>query len=330
MNRDQNQIEDVLAKLDVLAPQDQAEKARPGVMLARIKAQSAPDSRWTGLWQLFQRPVSRSRRFAMVAAIVLALTVAFSFPGVRTAAAEFLGSFRVQRFAPISISPEQITLLQEMAAEGLTPGEFEQVTEATPMEAAKDAAEASALAGFTVRLPGTLADPASYQVGHPGDVRFIIDVAGARAMMEAAGVDPMLLPETVDGQAVDVTAFDGVTTVWDEGFILHQSPSPEVTYPPDVDLNVLGQAALQFLGMSEFEAAAAAATIDWTSTFVLPIPSEFATYEEVSVDGASGLIIKSLDGTISGIVWQKDGIVYVLSGEVKDAAVLLEVADSLE
>ena len=42
------------------------------------------------------------------------------------------------------------------------------------------------------------------------------------------------------------------------------------------------------------------------------------------------LLSRVLDGSISGIVWQKDGIVYVLSGEVDDAVSLLEIANSFE
>ena len=160
-------------------------------------------------------------------------------------------------------------------------------------------------------------------------MRLTIDLAGARALLAAAGLDPLILPDAVDGQAVEVVTSPGVTASWPDGVVLFQTTSPQVTYPPGVDLQVMGEAALQFLGMSAAEAANLAATIDWTSTFVLPIPTGVATYEEVVVAGGPGLLISSLDGQMSGLVWQKNGNVYVLSSSDQAESDLLAIADSM-
>ena len=65
------------------------------------------------------------RRFAAVGlTVVVAIAVLMAFPSVRAAASDFLGLFRVQQFAPISVSPQQLALLERLGEEGLEPGEF--------------------------------------------------------------------------------------------------------------------------------------------------------------------------------------------------------------
>jgi hypothetical protein len=93
-----------------------------------------------------------------------------------------------------------------------------------------------------------------------------------------------------------------------------QGPSPVVTYPPGIDPVVMGQALLQVLGMDAASAAQVAQSIDWTSTLLMPVPTQFATYSEVSVGGATGVALTPLDGTEqTGLIWQRGGSIYMLN-----------------
>jgi hypothetical protein len=109
--------------------------------------------------------------------------------------------------------------------------------------------------------------------------------------------------------------------------MLNQSSSPLIEYPEDVDTAALGQALLQALGMDARQARRLAQSIDWTSTLLLPIPEGIATFSEVDVDGVGGLAFSSYDGVNNAILWQKDGVVYVLNGGQLDE--LVDVANSL-
>jgi hypothetical protein len=92
----------------------------------------------------------------------------------------------------------------------------------------------------------------------------------------------------------------------------------------------LGQALLQVLGMEESAAQRMAASIDWASTLLLPIPSEAATFSEVFVDGVSGVALTPLDvRDEGGLLWQKDGQIYILAG-TGSIDQLLELASTLE
>ena len=269
------------------------------------------------------------RKSLLVSGLALLMVVAlFMSPAVRAAASDFLGLFRVQKFAPISISPRQMAVLQQVAEQGLYPGEIVMAQEPGQPQIAESVEKAAELAGMAVRTLTNLDQASEIWVASGGNGQLVINLDNARAILNAAEVDPKLLPDSLDGANINVTLYPSVEQSWADGTVLFQTASPEVAYPEDVDVTLLGQALLEMLGMSRNEARQLAANIDWTSTLVLPIPQEFATFSEVSVDGVSGLALTSVEGFGSSLMWQKDGIIYLLTneGNVDD---LLELATSL-
>ncbi len=271
------------------------------------------------------------RRYATAVALAaIMLIFAFTFPNVRAAASEFLSLFRVQNITAITISPEQIAVLQAVAEQGLTPGEVEIINDPGELTLVDSIGEAEAMTGVTpVRTIGSLTEPEAIYVSSAGNGRFTIDLEGSRAIVEAVGVDPLLLPDELDGAQVYVAVFAGVAQEWDNDLLLLQSESPLVEYPDGLDTAVLGQALLQVLGLDEEEAIRLSQEIDWASTLLLPIPQDIATYQEVTVDGVSGMAISDLDGRAATILWQKDGIIYTLFGE-RGVEELVALANSLE
>jgi hypothetical protein len=262
------------------------------------------------------------------ALVLLFFAAAFTFPGVRAAASDFLGVFRVQKFAPISISPRQLAMLEQLAGQGLYPGHFEVLQEPGPPQRVESPAAAAALLGQPVRTLTALGEPRNIMWAEGGSGRLTVELPQARALLNAAGLDPALLPDSLDGANIDVTLFENVTQEWDNGMVLLQTESPAVHYPADVDPAVIGEALLQLLGLSPGEARRLARTIDWTNTLLLPIPDDMATFGEVRVDGVTALAISSLQGHDSTIMWQKGGIVYVLYGS-QSVDDLVKIANSL-
>lgn len=268
------------------------------------------------------------RRTAMAfMAFLLLFSVAFTFPSVRAAASDFLGIFRVQKFAAISVSPEQLAMLQEIAESGLMPGEIEMIQEPGQPTAVSSLAEAESITGQSVKTLTELGVPDRIYTMTGGSGRLVINVEDTRAIVEAAGVDPTLIPDSLDGQPVNVTVYPAVSIQWDD-IVLMQSPSPLVEYPEDVDTVALGEALLQILGMDSRQARRLARDIDWTNTLLLPVPENAASFTEVQIDGVSGIALTSLNGRDTALMWQKDGIVYILSGA--STADLIEAANSLQ
>ncbi len=332
MPQSEKELQSVMNQLSVLEPTTADTPQTSSQALARVNHQIEQQVQNGFSYRLRRFVMSDNRRFAYAAFLfILLFGAAFSFPSVRAAASDFLGLFRVQKFAAISVSPEQIAILERVAEEGLTPGELEIINEPGDLVAAdslKAAQESTGLAA--VRTLPELGDPDEIWVADGGNGRLTVDLEGARAIVAATGADPMLLPDSLDGAVVDVAVYAGIQQQWADGTMLMQTASPVVDYPDDVNPTVLGEALLQVLGMNDDEAHRLAQNIDWTSTLLLPIPQEFASFNEVTVEGVSGLALNSLDGHGSALFWQKDGIVYLLLGPDMTADELVSLAGTLK
>ncbi len=328
MNSHDDDIRDVLDQLELLTPKgvDAPRPARQA--LAQFKqqmGQAMPHQPW--YWRFTD--MFKQRKYAFATAMVMFLIVLFAFPGVRAAASDFLGLFRVQKFAPISVSPQQLAMLEQIAEQGLVPGELTMNEALAEPQKVESLDAAAAAAGFFPRTLNDLGQPENIMVMAGGSGRLTVNLANARAILEAAGIDPLLLPDSLDGQPVDATLYASIDQSWADGTMLMQTPSPQIDYPDDVDPTVLGEALLQILGMSPEEAHEMAQSIDWTSTLVVPVPQTVFTFSEVTVDGTSGMALTSIEDGQSGLMWQKDGVVYFMTapGSTED---LLKLADSLK
>jgi hypothetical protein len=98
-----------------------------------------------------------------------------------------------------------------------------------------------------------------------------------------------------------------------------------------LNIQQLAQIALEFTGMTSEEAAAFSNTVDWTSTLVVPIPKNAATYKQVNVDGVTGTLIQrpADDAPQYALLWVKDGILYAISGLGTNSPQAVDMANSL-
>jgi hypothetical protein len=327
----ENDVQDVLDQLSVLEPTAADAPTPAAYALTRLRQRIDPGNRDDIFGNHLRRflAMSRNKYAYTIVLFLFVIGAAFSFPAVRAAASDFLGLFRVQKFAAISISPEQIAVLERAAEQGIMPGEFEifeQPGELTPVESLSDAAALTGLA--TVRTLPRFGNPAEIFVAGGGSGRLTIDLEGARAIVSAAGADPTLLSDSLDGAHIDVDIFASVQQGWRDGTVLIQTESPVVDYPEGLEPTVLGEALLQVLGMTADEAHRLAQEIDWTSTLLLPVPQNFATFSEVTIAGESGIALSGVDGSGNAVLWQKDGVVYVLSGP-RGSGELVSMANAL-
>jgi hypothetical protein len=268
----------------------------------------------------------------------------FSLAPVRAFASNLLGIFRVERFIVVDISEERLEQI-EAALDGSLFGEQEVLEDPGDPVEVGSVEEATALVGFSPRTPTDYGEPVEIAVQGQLKVRYTPDVEGLRDVFATLDVDPDLLPENIDGQPFDFTlppavmmAYDVPENEEDIDFILMQVPSPTTDGPSDVDMQAIGQAMLQVLGMSPQEAARLGESVDWTSTLVLPITPDLATVQEISVDGTTGLMFDSGWMEAEGddwdrnmtLLWQKDGIINVITSHYGDTSRLLDFAGTLQ
>jgi hypothetical protein len=105
---------------------------------------------------------------------------------------------------------------------------------------------------------------------------------------------------------------------------LNEMPSPTVTAPQQLDPAEIVRAALQFAGLSASEAANFTQTIDWTSTFVMPIMHGQLSYQKINVAGNDGVLLrpKNQQAKQFTLHWIDNGILYSLMGTGDDTTAL--------
>lgn len=268
----------------------------------------------------------KSVRVASVALVGLLIAALFIFPEARATANQFLGLFRVQKFAPISVSPEALAQLENLELEGIYPGEITWIREPQEPQPVATYDEAAATAGYdrwVFTFEHELGPPSEIAASSGGAAVLTVDLASSRSILDIAGIDPALLPDNLDGAEISVDVPGTIMMGWaGQEIILIQSHSPQVDYPAGFDPAPIGQAMLQLLGMDEIEAYRLSQNIDWTNTLILPIPQEIGTFREVPVFSTTGLLIEALDGSHAAVVWQNDDAVYMASGAISGDALV--------
>jgi hypothetical protein len=256
----------------------------------------------------------------------------------------------VTRLSALSEDQPLATRLSQLLSSSIT------ITrEAGEPQAAQDAPQAGALAGFDVRLPTDRQDTPDLvvQSGEAFDIH--IDRERAQSLIEAAGFTGLELPASIDGATVSIDIPTGITAGYgdcpalkqalSEGpdstgsvgrqyiscIMLAEMPSPTVSTPPDLDVQQLAELGLQFTGMTAEQAHQYSQTVDWTSTLVIPIPRNGASYEKVAVDGVTGYLIQrpTDDAPQFALIWVKDGIIYAIGGLGNNAQEALDMAESM-
>lgn len=296
------------------------------------------------------------------AATIMLVTAFLSVPTMRAAAAQLLALFRVQQVTALPIDP---TGLSKLNGDENLATRLKQVISDSVVETQKGGdprpvaskEEASQAAGFTVRLPSSETEAPALYVQDAMAFEINIDRAKAQAFIDETGRTDIVLPESVDGKQIKIDIPAGVTASFGtcpkpgedvkgadpdqpgslgrqfpDCVMMAEIPSPVVSAPDDLNIGQLAELGLEFSGMSTEEAQQLRDSIDWTSTLVIPIPRNAASYEKVDVDGVTATLIQRPvdDAPRYMLVWVKDGIIYSIGGWGADSARAVEMAKSLQ
>ncbi len=290
-------------------------------------------------------------------AIVLILAVVLSIPSTRAFAGQLLDLFRVQQ---VTVIPIDASGIQQLTGNSSLGKQISQLISSSTQELQKPGApvsvttvaDASQKAGFTVRLPQGLT-PSRITVLGNSAYNFTIDRTKAQALLNEAGRSDLVLPQSIDGAVISVTVPASVradygscpdpaaadptqngsmSRQYPDCVIMAQIPSPVVSAPANVNVAQLAQIGLEFTGMSSDQAAAFAQSVDWTSTLVVPIPKNAATYQQVQVDGVTGTLIQrpADDAPQYVLLWVKNGIVYTIGSLGTNSQQAIDMANSLQ
>ena len=293
-------------------------------------------------------------------AIVLVLAVVLSIPSTRALAQQFLNLFRVQQVVVVPVDytgMQQLTgndTLGKQISDLISSSVTAQQKPGSPVTVA-DAGKASQQAGFTVRVPQDMT-PSRISVEGASAFTIKVDVTKAQALLNEAGRPDLVLPSSINGADVSVTIPASVSVAfgtcpdpavqdtakdissngsagrqYPDCVILAEAPTPTVSAPADLNIAQLAQIGLEFTGMTSDQAAAFTQSVDWTSTLVIPLPKNAATYQQVSVDGVTGTLIQrpADDAPQYVLVWVKNGIIYAISSLGTNSQQAVQMANSL-
>jgi hypothetical protein len=265
----------------------------------------------------------------------LGLILLAAGPAGRAAADQFLAQFRAQRFAVIAIDPASRSQpFKELEQLGRLNSGSSRVNSQTVASAEL----ASRQVGFAVQEPAANALPAG--TGRPrievlpaNEARLTFDRARAREYFAAQGRADLQLPDRFDGATLVIRRPAGVVLSYpsaagDRPLLVGQFEQVTAGVEGKPSLDELRDYLLGLPSLSPETARQLRAIQDWRSTLPLPLPADQVQWRETTVNGGPGLALAETGGAHQALIWQRDGRVYGVAGQLK-ADEILRIASSL-
>ena len=269
------------------------------------------------------RPAGRPT-LALVAAVVGAAVVLVAFT--------FSGFF----FQPTTVKTVPVTVADIQALSQLANYGTVTWTREPQFQLTTSAADASAVAGglqppVVAKLPAGVSTTVTYGAMSQAVATFTFSADKAAAAAAKQGKTPPPMPKGIDGATLTVTVGPAIGEVF--GNLSQPSGSDEINLPQlivarsasptakstQVTVTQLESYILSQPGISDQLKTALKAIGDPSTTLLIPIPIEYATSTNVTVQGVQGVALGDNTGVGSAVVWVKGGSVYVVYGSIKQS-----------
>ena len=267
----------------------------------------------------------RYKKLFTAVASVLALAVLFSFSPVRSMAAEFLTVFRVDKVSVVAITPEDMNQLEKMMREGsglVDIKNFGRIEVSGKQEVrAVTAKEASEAVDFNLQIPSIAGYGTPSLKLMPGtNVTLAMNVIKVNEMLQSLGSSEKL-PIELDGKEFKLIVPSAITAEYTNeagNIMLVQARGPSIQTSSGADVNSIRKALLSIPALPENLKKQLSSVEDWQHTALIPVSS--GQYSKVQINGAEGVFIKgnspeSLNSAMNALVWQKSGVLFVITGE---------------
>jgi len=294
-------------------------------------SQSSPVSGQEQVWSRLQ-PVIRSRkrgktymnlkRWSVAAVLVLVLGITAYVPSFRTAVADLLQVFRVEKVETLTLSAQDMMEIQKALEAGGADLDLESFgrieTSGEPSERKLTRDELSGLP-FSPMLPA--GREGDYSLVRVPDMVITPQVEKVNQLLKSLGSQD-LLPQALDGQTFKVTMADTFVADYSD-FSLMVGTSPELQVPPGVDLKEVLRPMISLPIWPEGVREQLATIDDLEHTLVIPGEK----LEKVTINGAPAVL--SRDGQPT-LIWQNNGLFYILTDQSSGQADLTAIAQTLE
>ena len=315
--------EETQARMAHAMPRDGLSETVGGADLALASVKRRAHSHQTSWRDRIMGDRMKRWRPAFIGVGLMVLFVSlYLYSPTQAVARQFLSLFRVRRFAVVQVNPSQNQMdeLGRALEDSLFVGEPEVVvdgeeTEVDSIESARD------LAGFEVRMPSYLFASQATKITVKGYSESVVRFTrqGLQLFLDMAEMG-IQVPATWEEEELRVS-FASMVVIEGPDVDLVQALNPTIDYPDGIDPGVIGEAGLRLLGVSPEEARRISATIDWSSTLVLPIPAEIGTFTELEIAGSQAVLVRASDRNDEHrytLMWEKDGVVNVVAGRASN------------
>ena len=299
----------------------------------RLAARPAAESPRFG----FRLPILRQSSRRPIAVLAFAVVLAL----VATAAANVSQIFAPTQVQAVPVSVADLQTLPDLS----TYGTFASSKEPTP-QIGVSKADAEQIAGFsapTVRsLPSGVSTSITYAAVSQTVATFTFSAAKAQAAAAAQGKTLPPMPAGMDGSTITLTAGPALIEIYGElpqnpsasdasqlslpALIVAESRAPVVT-STSVSASQLEDYLLKQPGISPQLAADIKALRDPSHTLPIPVPIQYATSSNVTVQGVQGVALGDNTGAGAAVIWIKGNIFFV-GGTLKQSD-LLTIANQL-
>jgi hypothetical protein len=309
-------------------------------------------------WRAVSARLARRRSPLLAGPWLIAATAAaaavcvLAFTPVGTFAQNFLTIFEPEQFVALPVSRSEIVSLPDLTRYGtMTQRVAPQVRDVS------GPAAAAALAGFAVEVPTWLPSGtptlARYAVTSGSDSTFTFSARKTSATAPRGRVIERM-PQALDGAMLELRTRPAVIVAYGEPasaarqpaaqshrdasddrergrnfppLVVVQAPVPSVT-STGATVAQIEAYLLRQPGVSPALAAEIRAIGDPTTTVPIPIPIDRAFGQRVRVQGVDGLGIGDDTGVGGVVIWQKNGVIYGVAGQLRQRDILA-IAESM-
>lgn len=271
---------------------------------------------------------ARPAKWLAAAAAVVIVATTLTMTGV---ADSILQIFEAKQFAAVTVTPVDLQTLGQLSQFGKLTWSAEPKAHAVASLAAATAE--TGLPAISVNVPASMAGAATYQALARTTATFVFDAALARASAATVGRTAPPMPAKLDGSTLVLSGGPAILVTYRSGGQTGSSLVVGVAKAPTVGSDGASVAEIQGYLLSQPSvtpelAAQIRAIGDPASTLPIAIPVGQAAAKNVRVHGTTGLFVGDSTGLGSGVIWQQNGLVYVVGGTLTEAEVLA-VANSL-
>lgn len=266
------------------------------------------------------------KKTAIAAAIVLSIGLLGFIPSVQTVAANFLQVFRVQQVDTLTLGPNDMEQIEIALRQGNMDldlenfGNIQSIGESEERSLRLD--ELNSL-GFKTKLPSLMEGvDAEYKMQKMPAIEVRPKVENVNKFLVSLGSE-YKLPRVLDGQLCRITMSDSLTVKYPD-MLLFQAPSPQIEVPSGVNVEEVAKAMVALPIWPDNVRRQLEAVSDWEHTLLIPTSENG---QRVNINGNTGILFNEANN--KALIWQDNGVIFLLEGNSDKQLDLVKIAESL-